>query len=191
MKKLRLLAPLAVVATLMGLSACGGGGDAGEPLAPLTAGLTVTASTGNVPADGTYNLTVDAGDVGEIGEEPDLSEIYYAQDQPPGNVNQTIELHVQVDKSTRTQLQKMMLVDKRDPGNLKYAGCGFSGFSCGNNVTINTSTSEVRISRTQLKKLVPGGSSNLTGDIFVHANTAVDTNGGSLTASGILAALPG
>lgn len=182
MKKLRLLAPWAVVATMIGLSACGGGGDAGEPLAPLTAGLTVTASTGNVPANGTYNLKVDVADVDDYNVNGSLIYNAYGATGPDADVY----LFVQVD-STTYALQKVVLIDT-NVSPMKIAGCGFSGFSCGSNVTVNTTTGEIRASRLQLKQLTPVNPNGNPGDVIVNPGTAVTTpNAGSLTASGILA----
>lgn len=189
MKTLRLLASTALVLTVLGLSACGGGGDdAGEPLAPLTAGLTVKSSTGNVPADGTYNLKVYAG-AGDIIDSAVPDSYIYNADGGVGTPAAEVKLFVQVDRVTYS-LQKVVLIDATNTSAKKIAGCGFSGFSCGNNVTINSSTGEIRVSRTILKELTPGGSGG-DGNVIVNAGTVVTPSGGSLTASGILAPFPG
>lgn len=187
MKTLRLLASTALVLTVLGLSACGGGGDdAGEPLAPLTAGLTVTASTGNVPANGTYNLKVYADDV-ETTTVPGSS-IYNATGEV-GALDEDVLLFVQVDTTTKV-LQKVVLIDATNTSAKKAAGCGFSGFSCGDKVTVNTTTGEIRVNRILLKELSRGtGVSD--GAVISNTNTAVVSGGGSLTASGILAPFPG
>lgn len=185
MKTLRLLASTALVLTALGLSACGGGGD--DAGAPLTAGLTLTASTGNVPANGAYNLKVFANDVEETTV-PGSS--IYAANGEVGAADEDVFLFVQVNTSNMA-LQKVVLIDATNSSAKKIAGCGFSGFSCGNNVTVNASTGEIRVSRLQLKELTPGGSPNNIGDVIVNAGTAVTTNGGSLSASGILAPFPG
>jgi len=189
MKTLRLLASTALVLTVLGLSACGGGGDdAGEPLAPLTAGLTVTASTGNVPANGTYNLKVYAEDA-KIPDPFVPDSFTYSADGGAGNPDEDVLLFVQVDSDTYA-LQKVVLIDATNTAAKKTVGCGFSGFSCGNKVTVNESTGEIRLNRIQLKELSRGENVG-DGSVLRDADTAVVNGGGSLTASGILAPFPG
>jgi len=189
MKTLRLLASTALVLTVLGLSACGGGGDdAGEPLAPLTAGLTVTASTGNVLGNGTYNLKVFAEEGDIINPDVPDSFIYSANGEV-GALDEDVLLYVQVDRVTYA-LQKVVVIDATNSSAQKTAGCGFSGFSCGDKVTVNTTTGEIRVNRILLKELSRGtGVSD--GAVISNTNTAVVSGGGSLTASGILAAFPG
>lgn len=185
MKKLRLLASTALVLTALGLSACGGGGD--DAGAPLTAGLTVTASAGsNVPANGTYDLKVIANDVDDDNVPGSLIYNAFGTAGPDADVY----LFVQIKADTKA-IEKVVLLDT-NASSFKPAGCGFSGFSCGSNVTVNATTGEIRISRLQLKELTPGGSIGNIGNVILNPSTVVTTpNGGSLTASGILAAAPG
>lgn len=196
MKKLRLLAPLAVVATLMGLSACGGGGDdAGAPLEAVTEGLTLREGAASAASfNGTYPfdpLESDAAVPGGIeirpegtagtdlvlvpGEEQTATMLAVLSEPLGGDDGRLVNLYVDVGPTGQIRKVVAFLIPE-NPLPFVYVGCGTDlGFAC-TGVSVNQNNNTITLRSVVLKELSTANDVNI-GKVLPNGTTSIKGSG--------------
>ncbi len=194
MKKIRLLAPLAMVVAMIGLSACGGGGDdAGAPLEAVTEGLTLREGAASAAGfNGTYAfdpLEPDAAASGGIeirsegtndllllpGDEPTATMLAVLSEPLGGDDRRLINLHVDVGPTGLIRKVVAFLIPD-DPLPFVYVGCGTDlGFAC-TGVSVNQNNNTITLRSVVLKELSTTDDANI-GQVLPNATTSIKGSG--------------